>query len=321
MAGYEIKALNNFIRAAKNQSQSFIIKEFLSTIIKSNCVSESGSVVIDQHSRKKLVLFNDDNFLFTQGFLEEGKPWTQEFDYYKGMAGRAFRSKDIQIANDVTSHPDFVEEEGDVPIASMVCAPIIFGQKKYPFGVASFHNSTPGRQFSEDEIILIKAYTDTLALMLQNAERCLEAEKNKKVFIVHGHDKLALLELQNLLLTLDVEPVIMKEVPKSGHELLALLEELIAGCRGGFVLLTPDDIGKKKTAPDTDMQPRARQNVIFESGILTGLFRSEKRVCFLVKGALERPSDMNSLLFEEFGNEINKDRIETILRTWGINKC
>jgi predicted nucleotide-binding protein len=320
MARSEIKALSDFMKAARNQPQSAIIKEFLATIIKGKHICESGSVLVDRPLRGKLELFNDNDFLIKEGFLEKGQPWSKEFDYFDGIAGLAYRTKAIQVVDDAQNDPKFSERDGDVPIANMVCAPILLSdsRKSRPFGVASFHNSQPNPKFSDDDVTLIEAYTDTLGLMLEISQYNLECERSTRVFIVHGHDRVPLLQLENLLLSLRIEPVVMKEQPKTGQELLEMLEQLIEGCRGGFVLMTPDDVGRKKPPPDTELSPRARENVIFESGILTSLFRANKKVCFLVKKPLDLPSDMHGLLYEEIGEEIDQKRIERILTSWGM---
>ena len=317
MARSEIKALSDFIKASRSRPQSGILKEFLATIIKGKHICESGSVLVDRPLRGKLELFNDNNFLIAEGFLPGGKPWSKEFDYFEGIAGIAYRTRELQLVNDAQTNPDFSEQGGDVPIAHIVCAPIVFGGSPSPFGVASFHNATVARRFSEDDVTLIKAYTETLGMMLEISELNLESERSKRVFIVHGRDRTSLLELRSLLIDLKVDPVVMQEQPKTGQEVLQMVERLIHGCRGGFVLMTPDDVGRLNAA-DGPLLPRARENVIFEAGILTSIFRATNKVCFVLKKPLELPSDMKGLLYEEFETEINGKRIESILRSWGM---
>ena len=82
--------------------------------------------------------------------------------------------------------------------------------------------------------------------------------------------------------------------------------------------MTPDDVGRLMAPEDGPLLPRARENVIFEAGILTSLFRATNKVCFVVKKPLKLPSDMHGLLYEEFETEINEKRIEAILRSWGM---
>jgi hypothetical protein len=318
MARSEIKALTDFIKASRSRPQSAILKEFLATIVKGKHISESGSVLVDRPLRHKLELFNDNNFLIAEGFLAAGERWSKEFDYFDGIAGLAYRTRELQLVNDAQKNPKFSERDGEVPIAHIVCAPIVFGESPSPFGVASFHNADIARRFTEDDVILIKAYTETLGMMLEISELNLECERNKRVFIVHGRDRAPFLDLKNILRSLNVEPVVMKEQPKTGQEALQMLEQLIHGCRGGFVLMTPDDVGRLKVPEKGPLSPRARENVIFEAGILTSIFRATNKVCFVVRKPLELPSDMKGLMYEEFEEEINEARIKGILCSWGL---
>jgi predicted nucleotide-binding protein len=61
------------------------------------------------------------------------------------------------------------------------------------------------------------------------------------------------------------------------------------------VLLTPDDEGRQ-AGSNTELRPRARQNVILELGYFVGLLKRE-RVCALYKGDLELPSDWDGVVW------------------------
>jgi len=318
MSQDEIKALSDFISASRNRSQSAIIKEFLATIIKRKLICESGSILIDAPEEQALILFNDDDFLVKEGFLMAGKPWSTKFGYFDGIAGLAYRTKEVQCVNDVQQNADFSERDGDVPIAHMVCVPILLNNLSLPFGVACFHNSDQEDRFTQDDFTMIKAYANTLGTMLELSKMNLKCEQSRKVFLVHGHDRLSLLEMEKLLMSVNVLPIVMKDQPKTGQELLEMLEKIIDGCRGGFVIMTPDDLGRDCSNSDKELMPRARQNVIFEAGMLTALFRGNNKVCFLLKQPLEIPSDMKGLLYEEFEDNIDEARIKNILKNWGL---
>ena len=62
-----------------------------------------------------------------------------------------------------------------------------------------------------------------------------------------------------------------------------------------MVLLTPDDVGKLKDEKSA-LKPRARQNVILELGFFLGMLGRE-RVCPLVKGDVETPSDYDGVVY------------------------
>ena len=127
-----------------------------------------------------------------------------------------------------------------------------------------------------------------------------------QIFIVHGHDNMAKLELKNYLqsnLNLP-EPIILHEKPSHGRTIIEKFEDYANNATLAFVLLTPDDVSAQ---PDdsNSKKYRARQNVIFEMGYFLGLFgRKEGRVILLYKGTLEIPSDISGLVYVDISNGI-----------------
>lgn len=121
-------------------------------------------------------------------------------------------------------------------------------------------------------------------------------EISNRVFIVHGHDKEAKEAVARLLATLGLDPIILNEQPNMGR---TIIEKFEAEGQVGFavVLLTPDDFGKSKD--DTDLRPRARQNVILELGYFVGTL-GRRNVCALVRGKLDLPSDFAGVVYENF---------------------
>ena len=106
-------------------------------------------------------------------------------------------------------------------------------------------------------------------------------EFNTKVFVVYGHDRNARDQLELLLRKTIIEK----------------LEKYIPQANFGVVLLTPDDIGCKRTAPQK-ARPRARQNVILELGMLY-MKLSRGRVALIVKKSddeIELPSDLEGIM-------------------------
>ncbi len=118
---------------------------------------------------------------------------------------------------------------------------------------------------------------------------------SNRVFVVHGHDAELRLELTRMLDKLGLVPVILGEQPDRGRTVLGKLVDELADVGYGIVLLTPDDAGRRKDARRT--QPRARQNVIFEHGWLIGALGTQ-RVCAIVKGGVEIPSDLAGVVYK-----------------------
>lgn len=115
----------------------------------------------------------------------------------------------------------------------------------------------------------------------------------KKVFIVHGHDEAVKLSVARFLERLDLQPIILHEQASGGSTIIEKLEEH-TDVGYGIVLYTPCDLGKAKN--DENLQMRARQNVVFEHGLLIGRL-GRKKVCALVKDEIEKPNDISGVVY------------------------
>ncbi len=125
---------------------------------------------------------------------------------------------------------------------------------------------------------------------------------NRKVFIVHGHDSVAVYELRKLLETnLGLEPVVLFEEDDLGMTIIEKFEHYAQKCSFAFILLTPDD--KIADELDNNEKWRARQNVILEMGWFMSKLGRE-RVVMLHKGTVEIPSDILGILYLPFTSSI-----------------
>lgn len=130
-------------------------------------------------------------------------------------------------------------------------------------------------------------------------EHTVEDDINKeidrtKVFIVHGHDNAALNEVALFVRTLGLTPIVIREQVNSGK---TIIEKIESNSNVGFgvVLYTPCDIGSTKDNKES-LQPRARQNVVFEHGFLLGKIGREN-VAALVKDNVETPNDISGMVY------------------------
>lgn len=127
----------------------------------------------------------------------------------------------------------------------------------------------------------------------------LQSTKEAKIFIVHGHDDVAKLQLKNYLQnTLKLpEPIILHEKPNHGLTVIQKLEKYASDATCAFILLTPDDVMASDSEGDDGLY-RARQNVILELGYFLGFFgRESGRVILLHKGTLDIPSDVYGIVY------------------------
>lgn len=118
---------------------------------------------------------------------------------------------------------------------------------------------------------------------------------SSKVFIVHGHDNEAKTEVARFVERLDLEAIILHEQINSGATIIEKLEKY-TDVGFAIVLYTPDDIGTVKNKSD-NLNLRARQNVVFEHGLLIGKI-GRNNVVALVKDTVEIPNDISGVVYE-----------------------
>jgi predicted nucleotide-binding protein len=142
-----------------------------------------------------------------------------------------------------------------------------------------------------------------------------------KIFVVHGHDTIALEQLELVLRRLGLDPYILQNNDGGSNTIIEALEQQIYDeAAFGIVLMTPDDFGYAKTKGEDSSQPRARQNVILELGmVLASLGRN--RMVILKKGALETPSDVDGVLRLEFNDHVKEIAVKLArrMKTAGID--
>lgn len=130
---------------------------------------------------------------------------------------------------------------------------------------------------------------------------------DKRVFIVYGHDHGARDSLELLLRRMGLDPIVLANLPAGGDTIIEKLEKYLGGAGNvGFacVLLTPDDEGHRAGADD-EKKYRARQNVILELGMVLARL-GRKRVAILYKESVERPSDIDGLLYLAFQERVDE---------------
>ena len=124
-----------------------------------------------------------------------------------------------------------------------------------------------------------------------------------EVFIVHGHDDGSKETVARFLEKLGLNATILHEQPSGGQTIIEKLEKYAGRAGFAIVLLTPDDVGTlKDEIEENKSQPRARQNVVFELGYFIGKLGRE-RVCPIFKGEIEKPSDIDGVIYVRMEGE------------------
>lgn len=128
---------------------------------------------------------------------------------------------------------------------------------------------------------------------------------DKKVFIVHGRNKVALNETELLLNRAGLEPIVLNRQVNNGLTLIEKFEKY-SDVSYAIILLTPDDVGSYyEDGINPNLQFRARQNVLFELGFFYGKL-GRANVCCLIKQSVEKPSDIDGIAYIPFNNSIEE---------------
>jgi predicted nucleotide-binding protein len=141
------------------------------------------------------------------------------------------------------------------------------------------------RELLQTEIKLIGGQVATLST----------EPKGHRIFLVHGHDDGALHEAARFLEKLRQDVIVLREQPNQGRTVIEKFEDY-ADVGFAVVLFTPDDVGGPRASGSSSLNPRARQNVVFELGYFIGRL-GRNRVCALYVDGVEIPSDYSGVLY------------------------
>ncbi len=115
------------------------------------------------------------------------------------------------------------------------------------------------------------------------------------VFIVHGHHEALKQQAARTVERLTGNAaIILHEQPDGGRTIIEKFESYAGEVGFAVILLTADDRGA--TMATDELQPRARQNVVFELGYFIGRL-GRSRVTVLYDAGVELPSDMSGVLY------------------------
>lgn len=179
-------------------------------------------------------------------------------------------------------------------------------------GTVQFQGPTPARDGIKDKLETTFQKLNSASAPAFPAVPAPSATKNgqnKRVFVVHGHDQAARDQLELVLHRLGLDPFVLANTGGGGLTLIEALEKEIGPesgrCRFGIVLLTPDDMGYAKSQGAEKAEPRARQNVVLEMGMVLAALR-RPNVVILKKGHLEIPSDVQGIIYIGFNDHVRE---------------
>lgn len=176
--------------------------------------------------------------------------------------------------------------------------------------LAGFDHNTPSYIISDiveeykssirDKIAYIKGFIQRMNIIPCKVESQAVSPKEtikkdtNNVFIVHGHDSNTRNEAELLVKQLGFEPVVLFKKPNMGDTIIEKLLRESSEAAFAIVLYTRCDEGK--AVEEADLKPRARQNVVFEHGLMCGLL-GRKNVVALVEEGVEIPGDLSGIVY------------------------
>ena len=166
------------------------------------------------------------------------------------------------------------------------------------------------------KLVILKDNIDQYIIKDTEETKNLSITNNKKIFIVHGHDETLKYNMANWLRSLDLEPIILHLTANMGIKTIIDKIKENSDVRCAIVLMTADDLGKAKN--EESLNPRARQNVVFEAGYFLGKL-GEEHVILLYDHGLEAPGDLSGCVYIEadpYGGW--KEQVRTEFKAMGI---
>ncbi|MEZ2132872.1 MULTISPECIES: TIR domain-containing protein [unclassified Sinorhizobium] len=128
----------------------------------------------------------------------------------------------------------------------------------------------------------------------------------RDIFVVYGHDGTARTELEAMLRRWGLNPLILDQLTSGGQTIIEKLESAAGKASFAVVLATPDDEGHR-AGHGEEKAYRARQNVVLELGMmLTKLGRDRVAVLMKQQENMERPSDIQGLIYIPFKNDVSE---------------
>lgn len=125
-----------------------------------------------------------------------------------------------------------------------------------------------------------------------------------RIFIVHGHDSNLRIQVEAFVRQLGYDPVVLCKRPSMGGTIIEKIEREAGDAAFAIVLYTACDLGndKDRIHDITDLNSRARQNVVFEHGYMCALL-GRSRVCAVVEPGVEIPGDLSGVVYVPYDDK------------------
>lgn len=145
-----------------------------------------------------------------------------------------------------------------------------------------------------------------------------DAVTPQSIFIVHGHDQNTVNDVRIRVSRLtEIMPEILADSAGRGDTIIEKFERRAAKSDYAIVVLTPDDEGRAKNSTSTDLNDRARQNVILELGYFYAKLGREKVA--VIHHGVELPSDIAGVNYIRYGTSTWIEELRAELKAAGFS--
>ena len=119
-----------------------------------------------------------------------------------------------------------------------------------------------------ETLILKIPLLPSVTIQIEKTEKTTSLPDSRRVFIVHGLDTNIRSQVELFVRTLGYEPVVLFKQPNAGCTIIEKIEREANDLAFSIILYTACDLGNDKVHANEHLNPRARQNVVFEHGYM-----------------------------------------------------
>lgn len=167
----------------------------------------------------------------------------------------------------------------------------------YTLGTPEYEFIAPCHDGIRRTIAKFKVYLEDMS-ETEDLSKTMNGWNYRSIFIVHGHNGELKESVARIIEKQNIDAIILSEMVNQGRTIIEKFEDY-SDVGGAICLFTSDDIGKGMN--QTEQNPRARQNVVFETGYFIGKL-GRSHIVILADQGVELPSDLSGVVYTDSKN-------------------
>ena len=174
---------------------------------------------------------------------------------------------------------------------------ISFTLTVFPLNVTNEQKADKCREGIKKAIAILLTYLDEIREndSEKGNDKLREADFSS-VFSVYGHNEALKQAVARLIENQGIKAILLDEQTDGGKTIIEKFESN-SNVGAAICLFTADDIGYEKN-DENNRKPRARQNVVFETGFFIGKLGRD-HIIIICDSQLELPSDMSGIVYTD----------------------